>query len=122
LTTDEIRVAYGHRWPIETNFCVAQGTCALEMPRAWRATAVERRISLALLAGSLLKAIAPACPPLPMGPWDWKPVASAGRVANHLALYAGNFVALAPHDLTPRTYRKSTAPKETAELEIPLAA
>ena len=66
LTTEEIRTAYGHRWPIETNFYVAQGTCAMEMPRAWKATAVERRISLALLAGSLLKAIAAACGPLPM--------------------------------------------------------
>lgn len=28
LTTDEIRQAYGHRWPVETNFFVAQGTCA----------------------------------------------------------------------------------------------
>ena len=35
LTTDEIRSAYAHRWPIETNFYVAQGTCAMEMPRAW---------------------------------------------------------------------------------------
>jgi len=51
LTTDEIRAAYGHRWPIETNFYVAQGTCAMEMPRAWSETAVERRISLALLCG-----------------------------------------------------------------------
>ena len=51
LTTDEIRSAYAHRWPIETNFYVAQGTCAMEMPRAWSATAVERRISLALLGG-----------------------------------------------------------------------
>lgn len=122
LTTAEIRIAYGHRWPIETNFFVAQGTCAMEMPRAWSATAVERRISLALLAGSLLKAIAAACAPLPMGPWDWKAVSSAGRLANHLALQAGNFVALALQDLAPRTYRKITNPKETTEVQLPLAA
>ena len=122
LTTEEIRLAYRHRWPIETNFYVAQGTCAMEMPRAWRATAVERRISLALLAGSLLKAIAAACGPLPMGPWDVKAVASAGRLANHLALHATNFVPLALNGLAPRTYRKSTDPKETAELQLPLAA
>jgi len=122
LTTEEIRIAYGHRWPIETNFFVAQGTCALEMPRAWSATAVERRISLALLAGSLLKAIAAACAPLPMGPWDWKAVSSAGRLANHLALQAGNFVALALQDLAPRTYRKITNAKETTEVQLPLAA
>jgi hypothetical protein len=122
LTTDEIRLAYRHRWPIETNCSVAQGTCAMEMPRAWRAPAVERRISLALLAGSLLKAIAAACGPLPLGPWDVKAVASAGRLANHLALQAANFVPLALNGLAPRTYRKSTDPNETAELPLPLAA
>jgi hypothetical protein len=122
LTTDEIRSAYAHRWPIETNFYVAQGTCAMEMPRAWTEKAVERRISLALLAGSLLKAIAAACSPLPMGPWDINAVASAGRLANHLALQVGNLVPLALHSLAPRTYRKITEPKETTELQLPLAA
>jgi hypothetical protein len=122
LTTAEIRIAYGHRWPVETNFYVAQGTCAMEMPRAWSETAVERRISLALLAGSLLKAIAAACDPLPMGPWDVKAVASAGRLANHLALQAGNFVALALQGFVPRTYRKIPEAKETTELQLPLAA
>src|SRR5262249_16968540 len=122
LTTAEIRIAYSHRWPVETNFYVAQGTGAMEMPRAWSATAVERRISLALLAGSLLKAIAGACAPLPMGPWDVKAVASAGRLANHLALQAGNFVALALHDLAPRTYRKIINPTEITEVQLPLAA
>ena len=62
LTTAEIRSAYAHRWPIETTFYVAQGTCAMEMPRAWTEKAIERRICLALLAGSLLKAIAAVCP------------------------------------------------------------
>jgi hypothetical protein len=94
----------------------------MEMPRAWLATVVERRISLALLAGSLLKAIAAVCAPLPMGPWDVKAVSSAGRLANHLALQAGNFVALALPDLPPRTYRKITNAKETAEVQLPLAA
>lgn len=122
LTTTEIRIAYGHRWPVETNFYVAQGTCAMEMPRAWSEPAVARRISLALLSGSLLKAIAAACPPLPMGPWDVKAVSSAGRLANHLALQVGNFVALALQGLAPRTYRKITKAKETTELQLPLAA
>ena len=122
LTTDEIRSAYAHRWPIETNFYVAQGTCAMEMPRAWSEPGVARRISLALLAGSLLKAIAAACAPLPMGPWDVKAVSSAGRLANHLALHAENFVALALHNLAPRTYRKMSNANETAELPLPLAA
>lgn len=122
LTTTEIRLAYSHRWPVETNFYVAQGTCAMDMPRAWSATAVERRISLALLAGSLLKAIAAACAPLPMGPWDLKAVSSAGRLANHLALHAGHFVALALQDLAPRTYQKITNAKETTEVQLPLTA
>jgi hypothetical protein len=122
LTTDEIRRAYAHRWPIETNFSVAHGTCAMEMPRAWSATAVERRISLALLAGALLKAIAAGCAPLPMGPWDLKAVSSAGRLANHLSLHARNFVVLALQGLAPRTYRKITEAKETTELPLPLAA
>jgi hypothetical protein len=122
LTTDEIRIAYGHRWPVETNFYVAQGTCAMEMPRAWSAAAVERRISLALLAGSLLKAIAAACGPLPMGPWDLQAVSSAGRLANHLAIQAGDFAAFALNGLAPRTYRKITEAKETTELQLPLAA
>jgi hypothetical protein len=122
LTTEEIRIAYRHRWPVETNFFVAQGTCAMDMPRAWSATAVERRISLALLAGSLLKALAAACDPLPMGPWDVKAVSSAGRLANHLTLQAGHFVALALQDLAPRTYRKITNAKEPTEVQLPLAA
>ena len=122
LTTDEIRAAYRHRWPVETNFYVAQGTCAMEMPRAWTAPAVERRISLALLAGSLLKAIAAACPPLPMGPWDLKAVSSAGRLANHLALHAKNFAALALNGCAPRMYRKIPDPNETKTLPLPLAA
>jgi hypothetical protein len=84
LTTDESRRADAHRWPLATNFSVAQGTCAMEMPRAWKETGVERRLSLALLAGARLKAIAAACDLLPMGPWDVKAVASANRLANHL--------------------------------------
>jgi len=122
LTTTEIRAAYGHRWPVETNFYVAQGTCAMEMPRAWTEKAVARRISLALLSGSLLKAIAAACEPLPMGPWDLKAVSSAGRLANHLGLQAAHFVALALKGVAPRKYRKITEAKETADLQLPLAA
>jgi hypothetical protein len=122
LTTAEIRAAYGHRWPVETNFYVAQATCAMEMPRAWSERAVERRISLALLSGSLLKAIAAACEPLPMGPWDRKAVGSAGRLANHLELHARNFVALALKGLAPRKYRKIEEAKETADSQLSVAA
>lgn len=122
LTTDEIRSAYAPRWPIETNFYVAQGTCAMEMPRAWTALAVERRISLALLAGSLLKAIAAACAPLPMGPWDRKPARSAGRLANYLELHVTHFVTLALQGVAPRTYRKFRPAQEQADSLLPLAA
>jgi hypothetical protein len=122
LTTLEIRTAYGHRWPVETNFAVAQGTGAMEMPRAWTEHAVERRISLALLAGSLLKAIASACEPLPMGPWDRQPARSAGRLANYLGLHTARFVTLALQEVAPRTYRKFQAPKETADSLLPIAA
>jgi hypothetical protein len=40
------------RGPVETNGFVAQATAALEMPRAWTQTALERRISVALLVGT----------------------------------------------------------------------
>jgi hypothetical protein len=122
LTTTETRQAYRHRWPVETNFFVAQGTCAMEMPRAWTDTAVSRRISLALLCGSLLKAIAAACPPLPMGPWDRKAVSSAGRLANHLDLHARHFAALALQGVAPRKYHKMAKVKHTQNLQLPLAA
>ena len=92
------------------------------MPRAWSATGVERRISLALLAGALLKTIAAACAPLPIGPWDLKAVSSAGRLANHLSLHAQNFATLALHGLTPIKYRKINIAKKPAELQLPLAA
>jgi hypothetical protein len=122
LTTDEIRQAYAHRWPIETNFYVAPGPCVLDMPRAWTALAVARRLSLALLAGSLLKAIAAACPALPMGPWDRKPARSAGRLANYLGLHVAHFVTLARQGVAPRTYRKFTAAQAQADSPLPLAA
>ena len=105
LTSEECWVAYGHRWPVETNFFVAQASTAMEMPRAWTATALERRISLALLTGSLLKAIAAVCAPQAMGPWDRQPVRSAGRLANYLDLHVWHFVALALEGVAPRNYR-----------------
>jgi hypothetical protein len=122
LSSEEIRQAYGHRWPVETNFYVAQGTCGMEMPRAWSERAVERRISLALLSGSLLKAIAAGCEALPMGPWDRKAVGSAGRLANHLDIHAANFAALALKGIAARKYHKIAEAKETAGSQQPLAA
>lgn len=122
LRTDEIRQAYGHRWPVETNFFVAQGTCAMEMPRAWTDPAVSRRISLALLCGSLLKAIAAASEALPVGPWDRKAVRSAGRLANYLDLHTSNFASLALQGVAPKKYSKNNDAKQTHDLQLPEAA
>jgi len=105
LTTDEFLQAYPHRWPVETNFFVAQDTTAMEMPRAWTEKALERRISLSLLTGSLLQAIAATTGPLAMGPWDWKPTPSAGRLANYLDIHATHFSALALKGVAPRNYQ-----------------
>jgi hypothetical protein len=122
LTTAEMRQAYGHRWPVETNFFVAQGTCAMEQPRAWTELAVSRRISLALLCGALLKAIAAACGALPMGPWDRKAGSTAGRLANHLDLHTQDFAALVLSGVKPRKYAKNSDPKQTKDLQLPEAA
>ena len=99
-----------------------RASCAMEMPRAWSERPVERRISLALLSGSLLKASSAACEPLPMGPWDRKTAGSAGRLANHLEIHAGHFMALALKGVAPRKYRKIEAAKETADSQLPAAA
>jgi hypothetical protein len=48
LTREECWVGYGPRWPVETHCFGAQDTTAMERPRAWPATALERRISWAL--------------------------------------------------------------------------
>ena len=69
--------------------------------------ALERRISLALLVGSLLQAIAAVCAPQAMGPWDRQPVRSAGRLANYLDLHTWHFAALALEGVAPRNYRKN---------------
>jgi len=105
LTTAALVRAYPHRWPVETNCFVGQDTTAMEMPRARTATALERRISLALLTGSLLHAIAAATGPLAMGPWDRKPPPSAGRLANHLDIHVTDFLTLALKGVAPRNYR-----------------
>jgi hypothetical protein len=117
LTTAECEQAYGHRWPVETNFFVAQDTAAMEMPRAWTKQALERRIGLALLVGGVLKAIAAGCDPLAMGPWDRKPERSAGRLANYLDLHANKFAAFALRGVAPRNYRK--IPKSSHIKDLP---
>src|SRR5262245_27982498 len=105
LTTEEFLRAYPHRWPVETNFFVGQDTTAMERPRAWTTTALERRISLSLLTGSLLQAIAAATGPLAMEPWEREPTPSAGRLANHLDIHVTHFSTLALNGVEPRNYR-----------------
>jgi hypothetical protein len=119
LTTEQIWEGYHHRSPVETNFFVAQDTAAMEMPRAWTALAIQRRISLAMLVGFLLKAIAAVFPPLPIGPWDRKPQSSAGRLANYLDIRIHDFATLALNGVAPRTYRKIQKPPEISSLAVP---
>lgn len=107
LRLEEFCSGYQHRWPVETNFFVAQDTAAMEMPRAWTPTALERRIGLALLVGTLLKAIAAVCKPQAIGPWDRQPVRSAGRLANYLDLHTERLIALALKGVEPRNYKKN---------------
>src|SRR5262245_7213979 len=122
LRLEEFWSGYQHRWPVETNFFVAQDTAAMEMPRAWTQTALERRIGLALLVGTLLKAIAAVCKPQAIGPWDRQPVRSAGRLANYLDLHAERFIALALKGIAPRNYQKNPNRAWTKDLRPRKAA
>ncbi|MFM7437405.1 MAG: hypothetical protein ACKO2V_02205 [Snowella sp.] len=122
LTTAEIRLAYSHRSPVETNFFVAQDTAAMEMPRAWTENAIKRRIGLALLAGCLLKAIASVCEPIATGPWDKKPQPTAGRLSHYLEIRVNDFSALALKGLNLRNYRKIPNPQPIKDLPLPEAA
>lgn len=116
LKTIEFLTGYQCRPTIETNFYVGQDSAAMEMPRAFAEIAVKRRISLALLAGSLLKAIASKCETLSLGPWDSKPQRTAGRLASFLNLRVSNFVELALKDIAPRNYRKNTSTLKSKSL------
>ena len=119
LSTGQIWTSYRHRVPVETNFFVTQDTAAMEMPRAWTETAIKRRISLALLVGFVLKAIAAVCQPLPMGPWDQKPQRTAGRLANFLDIRIYKFMVLALKGIKPRNYRKIQNPQKFNDLPLP---
>jgi len=101
---------------------VGQDTTALEMPSAWTEMALKRRIGLSLLTGSLLQAIAAATGPLAMGPWDRKPMPSAGRLANFLDIHATHFSTLALNEVEPRNYRVSHEYTHINELQQPKAA
>src|SRR5262249_7511061 len=116
LKTIEFLTGYQCRATIETNFYVGQDSAAMEMPRAFAEVSVKRRISLALLAGSLLKAIAAKCEVLSLGPWDSKPQRTAGRLASFLNLRVSNFVELALKGTAPRNYRKNTSTVKSKNL------
>ncbi len=122
LTTEQIWSGYKHRSPVETNFYVAQDSAGMEMPRAWTENAIKRRISLAMLAGFVLKAIAANCEPLPIGPWDRRPQSTAGRLANYLDIQIQNFVALALAGVKSRNYQKIQTPHNSKDLPFPDAA
>lgn len=116
LKTIEFLTGYQCRATIETNFYVGQDSAAMDMPRAFAEVSVKRRSSLALLAGSLLKAIAAKCEALSLGPWDSKPQRTAGRLASFLNLQGRNFADLALKGTAPRNYRKSTSAMKSKSL------
>ena len=122
LSTQEFLVGYRMRATIETNFYVGQDSCAMEMPRAFTENAVTRRISLALLAGTWLKAIAARCDPISLGPWDRKPQPTGGRLAHFLSQHAANFAAIALAGVAARNYRKNQNTKVSKNLRLKPAA
>lgn len=122
LTTEEFWHGYKMRSCIETNFYVGQDSCAMEQPRAFTELAVKRRISLALLAGCLLKAIAARCEPTALGPWDRKPQRTAGRLAHFLSQHAVNFSQVALEKVALRNYRKNQNAKDSESLRLKPAA
>ncbi len=103
----------------------------MEIPRAWTEKAIKRRISLAMLAGFVLKAISSAgarsaiaanCEPLAIGPWDRRPQPTASRLANYLDIQLQNFVALALKGVKSRNYQKIQTPHHSKDLPFPDAA
>jgi hypothetical protein len=122
LTTEELWQAYPHRWPVETLFYIGAETTATEKPRAWTEQAVERRIGLGLLSGSLLKAIAAMGKGLAMGPWDKKPQPSAGRLANPLEIHIEKLSTLALEGVEARNYRKNPEAAQAQDLQLKKAA
>ena len=122
LKTEELRLAYPHRWPVETIFFIGQDTTATEKPRAWREQAVERPIGLGLMSGSLLKAIAAQGAAIAMGPWDRKPQPTAGRLANHLDIHAEELLALSLKGVESRNYRKNPKDAQVKDLQPEKAA
>jgi len=97
-------------------------TTATEQPRAGIEPAVERRIGLGWLRGSLLKAIAATGEGWAMGPWDKKPQPTAGRLANHWEIHAENFAELALKGVVPRNYRKNPKSAQAKDFQHKIAA
>jgi hypothetical protein len=122
LTTEELWQAYPHRWPVETLFYIGAETTATEKPRAWTEQAVERRIGLGLLSGSLVKAIAAMGKGLALGPWDKKPPPSAGRLANHLEIHIEKLSTLALKGVQARNYQKNPEAMQALDLQLKEAA
>ena len=106
----------------QTLFYIGAETTATEKPRAWTEQAVERRIGLGLLSGSLLKAIAAMGEGLALGPWDKKPQPSAGRLANYLEIHIENLSALALEGVQARNYRKNPEAAQAQDLQLKEAA
>lgn len=117
LKIEEMYLAYPHRWPVETLFYVGEETTATEKPRAWSERAVERRIGMGLMSGSLLKAIAASGEALAMGPWDRKACPTAGRLANHLDIQGSQLLALALKGVESRNYRKNPKAAQAKDLQ-----
>lgn len=107
LTTEEFYQTYPMRWPIETNFFVAQDSTAMDCPRAWTKNAIERRIGLSLLSGSLLQALSASCDAIAVGPWDKQATPSAGRLARFLDTHSHSFLSLSLDGLSPLNYSKN---------------
>lgn len=122
LSTEEFLTSYRMRSSIETCFYVGQESCAMEQPRCFTEKAVTRRISLALLCGSLLKAIAARCEPIAIGPWDRRPQRTAGRLAHFLSQHASIFVRVALENVFPRNYRKNENANVSKNLQFEQAA
>ncbi len=68
---------------VTTTPTIAIATPATENP-------IKRRISLGMLVGFVLKAIAAGCETLPIAPWDRKPQPRVGRRGNYLDIRLHN--------------------------------
>lgn len=122
LRTEELLKVYPQRWPVETLFYIGAETTGTDKPRAWTEKATERRIGLGLMSASVLKAIAASTKACAMGPWDKFPQPTAGRLADHLEIHAGEFQALSLKGVVLRNYRKNPNSVKTKDLDLKEAA